>query len=135
MEFTIPAPLGAQASLLANMPVRKMPDSTKVEAAPNAGKARADMHNSARHGADQSRQSEVTPRPSDLPVDPETLAGPPPSFQLNVLELDQKLQQQLARLETHRAHAQQTEGPDTPQTGDQKPEPSRLSENMTSNDA
>ncbi len=109
MELTRPAPLGAHASLLANTPVRKPPDSSKVEAAPGAGKPRADMHNTQTHHdvlpAPERKTS--TAAEAGAGIDPDTLTGPPPSFQLNVLELDQKLQQKLARLESGRTRDQQ----------------------------
>ncbi|MCK0139324.1 hypothetical protein [Aliiroseovarius sp. F47248L] len=103
MEFTIPASMGAQANLLANLPVRKPPDSTKVEIVPDAGKARADMHNTEHHNTAFPAQNKTAPPTTSVEVEPDTLAGPPPSFQVNVLELDQMLQQKLARLETERA--------------------------------
>ncbi|MCI2394002.1 hypothetical protein [Aliiroseovarius sediminis] len=105
MEFTIAAPLGAQANLIANSPARKAPDTSKVEATPNAGKARADLHNSAKQHDPAQDRRHLAPSALEDDVSPDTLAGPPPSFRLNLLELDQKLQQQLARIETQRTHA------------------------------
>ena len=99
MEFTFPAPLGAQASLMAQVPVRKPPDSSKVEAAPDASKTRADMHNATQHGSG----NDVDKHETEEDIRPDTLAGPPPTFLINVLEMEQKLQQQLARLEADRA--------------------------------
>ena len=107
MEFTKPAPLGAQGSLLANTPARKPPDSSKVETAPDAGKARADMHNSTKQHTPFSGRETAARTASEDEIGPDTLAGPPPSFQVNVLEMDQQLQQKLARIETDRARAQQ----------------------------
>ncbi|MDE9450459.1 hypothetical protein J3R80_08260 [Aliiroseovarius sp. Z3] len=109
MEFTIPAPMGPQASLLANSHIRKPPDTSKIEAAPDAGKARADMHNAAHNSTAFQAQDKTAPASTEVEVEPDTLAGPPPSFQVNVLELDQMLQQKLARIETERARAQQSD--------------------------
>ncbi|SEW26148.1 hypothetical protein SAMN05444851_2543 [Aliiroseovarius sediminilitoris] len=126
MEFTIPAPLGAQASLLANTPARKPPDSSKIEAAPNAGKARADMHNSKNPSAASQARDKAAPTSSEVEIEPDTLAGPPPSFQVNILELDQKLQQKLARLETERARDQQDDRIGTASADDDNSTPSGM---------
>lgn len=104
MEFMLPAPLGAQANVLAKIPVRKPPDISKVETAPNAGKARADMHNATSQGDPVQDGLVQSTRELDDDIGPDTLAGPPPSFQVNVLEMDQKLQQKLAVIESERAH-------------------------------
>lgn len=119
MEFTIPVPLGAQASLLANTPVRKPPDSSKVETAPDAGKARSDMHNSHKQSPPLNGRETVARRLADEEIRPDTLAGPPPSFQVNVLEMDQRLQQKLARIETVRAQGKNADRPlDEPPNND-----------------
>ena len=103
MEFTIPAPLGAHANLLAQTPVRKPPDLSKVETAPDAGKARADMHNSKDHGQTPQKTEPRTGLSDRLDIDTNQPVGPPPSFQVNVLEMEHRLQQKLARLEAVRA--------------------------------
>ena len=124
MEFTIPAPLGAQASLMAQVPVRKPPDSSKVEAAPDAGKTRADMHNATQHGSG----NEVDKHDTEEDIRPDTLAGQPPTFLINVLEMEQKLQQQLARLEADRAQDTKIDLPasDQSQGSDHMSEPKIL---------
>ncbi|WP_371168135.1 hypothetical protein [Aliiroseovarius sp. 2305UL8-7] len=126
MEFTVPAPLGAHASLLAQMPTRKPPDSSKVEAAPDAGKARAHMHNSNRHGTADDGEH-ISRADVDEDIRPDTLAGPPPTFQINVLEMEQKLQQQLALIEAERAQQNQpslpkSDQPDNSEDADARPE-------------
>lgn len=106
MEISAFAPFGAHANIMAQLPARKPPDPTRVESPPDAGKARAEMHNSNSEHGDAGQLKHNGGSASDL--DAKDLTGPPPSFDLNVLEMDRKLQQQLARIETERATADST---------------------------
>ncbi len=103
MEFTIPSPLGAQATIAAQQPARPAPDPTRVEKAPRAGKARADTHNATNHGNTQAPSNRANRNATEPPPDPNQPVGPPPSFQVNVLEMERELQQRLAQIELSRS--------------------------------
>ncbi|WP_432448941.1 hypothetical protein [Aliiroseovarius marinus] len=98
MDFSLPSPLGAHATLSGQLPVRKPPDSSRVETAPDTGKTRADMHNSKDHGEDGASLTKL----AQQLLDPDQPVGPPPSFQMNVLEMEQELQHRLASIEALR---------------------------------
>ncbi|SPF76889.1 hypothetical protein ALP8811_01906 [Aliiroseovarius pelagivivens] len=103
MEFTIPSPLGAQATIAAQQPARPAPDPTRVEKASKAGKTRADTHNATDHGNTQTQRHGAKRNAAKPPPDPNQPVGPPPSFQLNVLEMERELQQRLAQIEFSRS--------------------------------
>lgn len=104
MEFTLPSALGAQASIAARQPARKAPDPTRVEKTDTTGKPRADAHNSQDHGRQENLHQ---------PPDPDQPVGPPPSFQLNILEMERELQQRLATIELSRRLVDGASPPDT----------------------
>lgn len=117
MEFSLFAPFGAHANIMAQLPARKPPDPSRVESPQNTEKARAHMHNATGDHAEaqqfkQTGQTKNSVSGTDSGAgsdpDPKDLTGPPPSFDLNVLEMDRKLQQQLALIETERAAADHT---------------------------
>lgn len=103
MEFTLPSPLGAQATLAAQQPARQAPDPARVEKAPKAGKARADAHNASDHSNAQTLNSNQKRDGIEPPLDPEQPVGPPPTFQMNVLEMERELHQRLTQLEISRS--------------------------------
>lgn len=102
MEFTIPAPLGAQATIAAQQPVRPAPDPTRVEKAPKTDKARADAHNANDHNNAQVANPGQRRETVEPPPDPNQPVGPPPTFQMNVLEMKRELHQRLAQIEFSR---------------------------------
>lgn len=120
MEFSIFAPFGAHANIMAQLPARKPPDPSRVESPDHTGKTRADMHNATGEHSETQQLKRHTSPPETEP-DPKDLTGPPPSFDLNVLEMDRKLQQQLARIETERAAADHT---GVQPSGETRPQPS-----------
>lgn len=128
MDFSIPSPLGAHATLSGQLPVRKPPDSSRVETAPDTGKTPADMHNSKDHGEDGATLTKM----AQQLLDPDQPVGPPPSFQMNVLEMEQELQHRLASIEALRN--QQNSADDglssasTPDEEDAAAEPSTLTD-------
>lgn len=103
MDFTAPSPLGAQATLMAQRPVRPAPDPNRVEKSPTAGETRADAHNTQEHGNTQSLISGQKRDAIEPPPDPDQPVGPPPTFQMNVLEMERELHQRLAQIELARS--------------------------------
>lgn len=103
MEFTIPSPLGAQATLMAQRSVRPAPDPNRVEKSPTAGETRADAHNTQEHGNTQALTDGRKRNAIEPPPDPDQPVGPPPTFQMNVLEMERELHQRLAKIELARS--------------------------------
>jgi len=103
MEFTVPSPLGAQATLMAQRPTRPAPDPNRVEKSPTAGETRADPHNTQEHGNTQALTEERQRDAIEPPPDPNQPVGPPPTFQMNVLEMERALHQRLAKIELARS--------------------------------
>ncbi|MCK0143129.1 hypothetical protein [Aliiroseovarius sp. F20344] len=125
MEFTLSSALGAQASIAARQPARKAPDPTRVEKANNTGKPRADAHNSQDHG---------TQRILHQPPDPDQPVGPPPSFQLNILEMERELQQRLAKIEVSRTLVNEASAPNSTPPATQTDDPPILSVDVLDSD-
>ena len=103
MEFVLPSPLGTHATLTAQQPARPAPNPARVEKAPSSGKSRADAHNTEDHGNTKSLPEMLRKDVFSPPPDPDQPVGPPPTFQLNVLEMERQLQQRLAQIEFSRA--------------------------------
>ncbi|SMR83275.1 hypothetical protein SAMN04488030_3190 [Aliiroseovarius halocynthiae] len=103
MEFVLPSPLGTQATLTAQQPARPAPNPTRVEKTPSSGKSRADAHNTQDHGNTRPLSEKLLKDVYSPPPDPDQPVGPPPTFQLNVLEMERQLQQRLAQIEFSRA--------------------------------
>ncbi|WP_298908556.1 hypothetical protein [uncultured Aliiroseovarius sp.] len=103
MEFTVPSPLGAQATLMAQRPIRPAPDPNRVEKSPAAGETRADAHNTQEHGNTQALTDDRERNAIEPPPDPNQPVGPPPTFQMNVLEMERELHQRLAQIELARS--------------------------------
>lgn len=103
MEFTVPSPLGAQATLMAQRPTRPAPDPNRVEKSPTAGETRADPHNTQEHGNTRALTEGRQRDAIEPPPDPNQPVGPPPTFQMNVLEMERALHQRLAKIELARS--------------------------------
>lgn len=108
MEFAGPAPLGPFASLAAEMPLRRTNDVTRVQPGASAGNTtghagrRPEQDVRAAEARDiQALRREMERR--DLP------AGPPPSFQVSVLEVESDLKQVIARIEAARHQAREAD--------------------------
>lgn len=109
MEFTVPSPLGAQATLMAQRSVRPAPDPNRVEKSPTAGETRADAHNTQEHGNTQALTDGRKRNAIEPPPDPNQPVGPPPTFQMNVLEMERELHQRLAQIELARSLSESQE--------------------------
>lgn len=138
MEFTVPSPLGAQATLMAQRSVRPAPDPNRVEKSPTAGETRADAHNSQEHGNTQALTEGRKRTAIEPPPDPNQPVGPPPTFQMNVLEMERALHQRLAKIELSRSLSEgqdpqpeqvtkTEETPDTPEIRQKGTQPHRES--------
>lgn len=104
MELMGPAPLGAQAAIAAQTPARRIADVPKVEASQGSGSAGLDAHQhpdqdksaaSARDLVKLREEAGQGTRP----------AGPTPSFQVSILEVQSDLKQAIARMETARSQS------------------------------
>lgn len=118
MDSSGPVPFGAVVTLAARIPLHPPPDPRKV--APGTGPGRTDADPDRLPGQETGTARD---RAARAPVDPQTPAGPPPAFEITLLEMEADLRQIIARIEAARAHrhedaAAPVETPDgPPQTG------------------
>ena len=108
MEFAGPAPLGPFASLAAEMPLRKANDVKKVQPGAKAGDTTADVGQKPGQDARAAEARDIVAlrremERRDLP------AGPPPSFQVSLLEVEADIQQVIARVEAARTQAREAD--------------------------
>lgn len=108
MEFAGPAPLGPFASLAADMPFRRTNDVKKVQPGAQAGDTTGHAGQKPGHDARAAEARDIRAlrremERRDLP------AGPPPSFQVSLLEVESDLQQVIARIEAARNQARQAD--------------------------
>jgi hypothetical protein len=109
MDNPAQAPLATTALLGSRLALRPPPDPRRISAGTG----------SARTGADPRRtpdqKAAMAPahseRKAPAPVGPETPAGPPPAFQISLLEKEAGLMQRMARIEAARAHLWQMQTP------------------------
>jgi len=109
MEFSGPAPLGPFAALAAEMPLRKVYNARKVQPGDKAGDARTNGQQNPEPEARSAEARDIAAlrremERRDLP------AGPPPSFQMSLLEVESDIQHVIARVEAARTQAREAEG-------------------------
>lgn len=100
MEITGYANHGAPFALAARAPVRPVPDVPKVAASDGVEGGRTQ----GRHTADTTRAAGVADMIRNTDHNRDKPAGPPPSFDISVLEKDRELLDQIARFEATRGH-------------------------------
>lgn len=100
MDISGPAHLGGHASLAAQMPTRTPPEVPVVDESRRTDQAQTDANTAHRDGnaADAARALREALR------DPDVQTGPPPTFEVTLLEVEHDLQATLARLEASRNH-------------------------------
>ncbi|WP_300512806.1 hypothetical protein [Aliiroseovarius sp.] len=105
MDISGPAPFGAQASIAAQMPTRTPPEVPVIDESRRTDRAQTDANTAHRDGtaADAARDLHAARR------DPDVQTGPPPTFEVTLLEVEQDLQATLARLEATRNHDRDAE--------------------------
>ncbi len=105
MDISGPAPFGGHASLAAQMPTRTPPEVPVVDESRRTDQAQTDANTAHRDGtaADAARAQR------DARRDPDVQTGPPPTFEVTLLEVEHDLQATLARLEATRNHDRDAE--------------------------
>ena len=105
MELSGTAPFGAQASLAAQMPARTPPEVPVVDESRDTRHTQGDSSSTNR----DSNNAQATRDLVAARRDPEVQTGPPPTFEVTLLEVEQDLQATLARLEAARNHDRDAE--------------------------
>ena len=105
MDISGPAHLGGHASLAAQMPTRTPPEVPVVDESRRTDQTQTDANTAHRdgHAAEAARDLREARR------DPDVQTGPPPTFDVTLLEVEQDLQATLARLEATRNHDRDAE--------------------------
>lgn len=105
MDFSAPSPISAQATMAAHAQARDLPSASKVDPSPTLQEARTDPHTANGQGqSDTTADARQRLEHRERVEDPRTPTGPPPTFQVSQLEVDQDLHNILARLEAERGH-------------------------------
>ncbi|WP_161350876.1 hypothetical protein [Maritimibacter harenae] len=108
MEISGPAPLGTRPALAVAVQTDTAPDTRPVEPAPASVDAGAGARTDARQHSDQAAQAAASRDIRELRravAQGTHAAGPPPSFEVSLLEVESDLQQKLARMEAERSQA------------------------------
>ncbi len=105
MDISGPAPFGGQASLAAQMPTRTPPEVPVVDESRRTDQAQTDANTAHRDGT----AAEAARALQDARRDPDVQTGPPPTFEVTLLEVEHDLQATLARLEATRNHDRDAE--------------------------
>lgn len=104
MDISAPSPISAQATAAAHNALRAPADVTKVTPSTNVSDTRADPHTENGHGqSDRAAEARQVIANRERLRDPSTPTGPSPTFQITLLEVEQDLQNILARIEANRA--------------------------------
>ncbi len=122
MDVPKPAGPGTWATSAIDLTPRKVATPHRVPPSPPAGHTRADTHDTP----DQNRLTDDLRQSAELRREMERRAlmpGPPPAFELNLLELDGQLKELIARIEATRAQARDAGAlaPVLPPDGAQEP--------------
>lgn len=123
MDIMAPSPISAQATLAAQAPVREPPSVSTVDPSPAAENARMDANTAnGEGGGDTAADARQRLAHRERVEDPKTPTGPPPTFQVTLLEVEQDLQNILARLEVARSLDRDAEAvrPDVPPRAEAK---------------
>ncbi len=134
MELSGLNPLGLAAASAVTMPLRKAPDVQKVDPGQQSNGAGTDARQRPEQDATASQARDITEirrqmERRDLP------AGPPPTFELSLLEVESDLKQVLARIEAQRAQSRDSEAVQTdsaPQSVADKAQASAVSDAQSS---
>ncbi|MDA5094190.1 hypothetical protein O2N63_08820 [Aliiroseovarius sp. KMU-50] len=118
MDISAPSPISAQATLAAHATTRDASEVAKIDPPPKLDQTRSDTHTASgeRHSASSDTRQMQERR--EMLRDPQTPAGPPPTFQVTLLEVEQDLQNILARLEANHAQIRNAEAVRAPKALD-----------------
>jgi len=101
MDVAGPAPLSTHANLAAQMPTRAPPEVRRVDEGAASTRTRTDA-NTHRRQEDVAASARDLARIRQAMADPQQPTGPPPSFEVSLLEVESDLQQVIARIEAQR---------------------------------
>ncbi len=117
MDIQAQAPFGSPANPAARMPSQTAPSVPPVTESDASGKPGADTRQTG-HQTDNAAAARDIRAQHQRRVDPDLPTGPPPAFEISLLEVERDLQQVIARLEAARTRSLDAEGVrvrDTPQ--------------------
>lgn len=114
MELSAPSHLGVPGALGPRMPEPGAPDTTRVNPNEGLGKPGADPHQLSQN-AENSALAKERKNLSGAHHREAPLAGPQPSFEISILEIEQDLKKEIARMEAARGRERYGEAI-TPQT-------------------
>lgn len=111
MDISAPSPISAQATLAAHAPVREPPAVAQVDPSPASDGTRMDSNTANGEGrSDLAQDARQRLAHQERLEDPKTPTGPPPTFQITLLEVEQDLHNILARLEMARSKERDADG-------------------------
>jgi len=104
MDLFSPLNQASQINSVARIPVHKPPDPNRISAAQASARSQTNPQDTShnRANADLAREARKAP-------DPDRPAGPPPSFDVSILEQELGFKQTIARLESARSQARDAE--------------------------
>ncbi len=108
MELFSPNNLGAQAAHAHRVPVHKPPDITRISETETSEKTGADARQKSQIAANSQTVNALTEQRQQQEKQDKP-AGPPPSFEVSLLEVEQDLKQVLARMEISRGQERDAE--------------------------
>ncbi len=101
MELSTPSHLGVSGALGPRTPEPTAPDITRVNPNENLGKSGADPRQLSQNGENSALAKEQKHlHDADIREDP--IGGPQPSFEISILEIEQDLKKEIARMEAAR---------------------------------
>ena len=108
MEFSGPAPLGPYVTLAAELPWRKSTDVRHVEPGDRADNSAGEAGRRPDQNATAAAARDITALRREM-ARRDKPAGPPPSFEVSLLEVEQDIKQVIARIEAARNHAREAD--------------------------
>lgn len=109
MDFSGLAQVGAQATYAARAPVHKPPEVMRIDKSDASSKSGADPRQASQNEANSADAQRILSRLT-MVSDMEKPAGPPPSFEISLLEMEQSLHNTLARMEVSRGQERDAAG-------------------------
>ncbi len=109
MEISGPAPLGTKAAYAVPVQDTRPPDLRKVQPQTATTDAGADGHERPEQDVQAAASRDILALRRAV-AQGRRAAGPPPSFEVSLLEVESDLQQKLARMEAERSQARDAPG-------------------------
>ncbi len=108
MNILSPLQIGPPTAPILRADIEKTPAVPKVETSGSASKS--DLNQQGQSQAQMAQQARQNKANSFADRDNDRPTGPPPSFEVNVLEVDRDLQQAIARIEAARGQIRDADG-------------------------